>query len=281
MARIRAIKPEFFTSEDIAELTRDARLLFVGMWCWCDDGGVHPVGARALKMQVFPGDDDITVQQVADMIGQLLDRGLLHEYEVGGRRYWLVTGWEKHQYIEKPRFQYPRPDGNIPTRCVPVRVAKQEVTAPLPLPEEQPVNTVTPVTLMEPEEPKPPKRAKKKTPLADNPVTPEFLEFWEKCPRTNCARGEAWVSYQRAVNNGAKHEEIIYGLAEYNRFLDATGTFAAHATTWLNNKRWGLDYNAAIATHEMQNGRRNKPSSHDKLGAAWASAVAEASDQQD
>jgi hypothetical protein len=32
MARIRSIKPEFFTSISIADLSRDARLMFIGMW---------------------------------------------------------------------------------------------------------------------------------------------------------------------------------------------------------------------------------------------------------
>jgi len=32
MARIRTIKPEFWTAEQVMELSRDARLLFIGMW---------------------------------------------------------------------------------------------------------------------------------------------------------------------------------------------------------------------------------------------------------
>lgn len=41
MARIRTIKPEFWTAEQVMELSRDARLLFIGMWNFCDDAGVH------------------------------------------------------------------------------------------------------------------------------------------------------------------------------------------------------------------------------------------------
>ncbi|MBE2258678.1 MAG: hypothetical protein J0L59_08770 [Xanthomonadales bacterium] len=107
MARIRTIKPEFFTSEQLAECSPNARLLFIGMWCFCDDQGIHPASPARLKMEVYPG-DDFTRDQVADMADELVRHGLLHEYEVEGEKYWLVTGW-KHQKIDKPSKKYPLP----------------------------------------------------------------------------------------------------------------------------------------------------------------------------
>ena len=41
MARIRSIKPEFWTAEQVMECSPMARLLFIGMWNFCDDGGNH------------------------------------------------------------------------------------------------------------------------------------------------------------------------------------------------------------------------------------------------
>ena len=119
MARIRTIKPEFFTSEQLAECSPNARLLFIGMWCFCDDQGVHPASAARLKMEVYPG-DDFTKDQVADMAAELVRHGLLHEYEAEGEKYWLVTGW-KHQKIDKPSKKYPLPvaeDSPNPPRMV-------------------------------------------------------------------------------------------------------------------------------------------------------------------
>lgn len=109
MARIRTVKPEFFTSEQVAECSTNARLLFVGMWCFCDDQGVHPASTARLKMEVFPA-DDFTKEQVADMVAELVAHDLLQEYEVEGQKYWLVTGW-KHQKIDKPSKKYPLPLG--------------------------------------------------------------------------------------------------------------------------------------------------------------------------
>lgn len=39
MARIRTIKPEFFTSEDIVSLSPLARLFYVSLWCEADREG--------------------------------------------------------------------------------------------------------------------------------------------------------------------------------------------------------------------------------------------------
>lgn len=109
MARIRTIKPEFCTSAQVAECSRNARLLFVLMWMHCDDNGVHPASAKQLRMECFPGDDDMTAAAVQALVDELKAQGLLVEYENSGARYWHVTGW-KHQRIDKPQpGKYPLP----------------------------------------------------------------------------------------------------------------------------------------------------------------------------
>jgi uncharacterized phage protein (TIGR02220 family) len=109
MARIRTIKPDFWTSEQIAELSPIARLLFIGMWNFCDDGGNHPASAKSLKMQIFPG-DDFTVATVAEWIKELLNNGLIVEYQGNdGKAYWHVTGWH-HQKIDRPHLKHPKFD---------------------------------------------------------------------------------------------------------------------------------------------------------------------------
>ena len=108
MARIRSIKPEFFSSEQIAECSMIARLLFIGMWNFCDDGGVHRASLKRLKMEIFPA-DEITLQEVERLVGELITQGLLGEFEHENERYWFVTGW-KHQKIERPSYKYPQPD---------------------------------------------------------------------------------------------------------------------------------------------------------------------------
>lgn len=127
MARIRSIKPEFFTSEQVVECSPSARLLFVGMWVFADDGGVHPASVKRLKMEVFPG-DSFSDQDVRALVDELMNANLIVEYEAEGQRYWWVPSWDKHQKIDKPTYRFPRPFGEEST--TPRRVLPEESPTP-------------------------------------------------------------------------------------------------------------------------------------------------------
>jgi hypothetical protein len=57
MARIRTIKPEFFTSEDIVSLSPLARLLYIALWCESDREGRLLWKPRTFKLRYLPADD--------------------------------------------------------------------------------------------------------------------------------------------------------------------------------------------------------------------------------
>lgn len=107
MARIRTIKPEFWTSEQVMELSPLSRLLLIGMWNFCDDAGIHPASLKTLKAKVFPA-DDVNAEQLAAMVQEWLDQGLVTAYEAEGKSFFQVTGWH-HQKIDKPNYKYPHP----------------------------------------------------------------------------------------------------------------------------------------------------------------------------
>jgi len=100
------IIPAFFTDERVVECSTTARLLFVGMWCFCDDGGCHPASVRTLKMEVFPG-DSFSVEEISAMVAELVRVELIETYHVDGKDFWHVTGWH-NQKIEHPQYKYPR-----------------------------------------------------------------------------------------------------------------------------------------------------------------------------
>ena len=56
MARIRTVKPDFFTSEDIVGLSFPARLLYVALWCEADREGRLVWRPPTFKLRYFPGD---------------------------------------------------------------------------------------------------------------------------------------------------------------------------------------------------------------------------------
>lgn len=114
MARIRTIKPEFWTSEQVMECSTNARLLFIGLWNFCDDAGRMAASSKRIKASVFPS-DDFTADDVRRMIVELSSNGLIGLYVVDGIEYLQVTGWH-HQKIDRPQTsKLPEPpDPNSP-----------------------------------------------------------------------------------------------------------------------------------------------------------------------
>jgi len=105
MARIRTIKPEFWTSEQVMECSAMARLLFIGIWNFCDDAGNHPMSPKTIKALVFPG-DDITAHAVEGLLTELVTNRLITLYEASSKQYLHVNGWH-HQKIDRPTVKHP------------------------------------------------------------------------------------------------------------------------------------------------------------------------------
>lgn len=116
MARIRTIKPEFFTSEDIVSLSPLARLFYVSLWCEADREGRFEWKPRTLKMRYLPADNcDI------DTLGQeLIDSGLVNLYEANGRTYAHIPGFTRHQVINNREqdSDLPPPPQRVKDACV-------------------------------------------------------------------------------------------------------------------------------------------------------------------
>lgn len=128
MARIRTVKPGFFTSLPVASVSPRARLLFVGLFTHVDDDGRAVYEPRLIKAAVFPLDDDITASDVASDLEALERAGLVSLYTVDGRRYLLVVGFLEHQVINKPSpSKLPAPPSS--------KAPEVPGTAPVVLPE--------------------------------------------------------------------------------------------------------------------------------------------------
>lgn len=98
MARIRTIKPDFWTDETLTECSLSARLLFIGTFNFADDNGNLEASAKQLKMKVFPADNI----DCAPLLDELIAQGLLIEYSVSGVKYLNIKGFKKHQVINRP-----------------------------------------------------------------------------------------------------------------------------------------------------------------------------------
>lgn len=109
MARIRTIKPDFFTDAALGECSMSARLTFVATWVFADDYGNLERSARQLKAQAFPY-DSVDIEQ---WMAELVEHGLLIEYESDGKKYLHIKGFERHQRVDrKSEPRYPRYEGS-------------------------------------------------------------------------------------------------------------------------------------------------------------------------
>ena len=95
MSRIRTIKPEFFTSEDIFGMTPLARLFYVSLWCESDREGRFEWKPGTFKARYLPA-DNCDINELAD---ELIAKGLIVIYEVDGKKYAEIPTFTEHQVI--------------------------------------------------------------------------------------------------------------------------------------------------------------------------------------
>ena len=72
MARKRMIDPKFWSDDKMMSLTPMHRLLFIGIWNFSDDGGIHKNSNNMLKAEVFPC-DHINVEEVGKLKNELIE----------------------------------------------------------------------------------------------------------------------------------------------------------------------------------------------------------------
>ena len=106
MARIRTVKPEFWRDEKVVSVSRDARLLFIGLLNFANDEGVVKDAPLQLKIDIFPMDNEIGVQEVGNYLDELNNIGMVSRYVANyrgeDRPFLHIRGFNNHQYISNP-----------------------------------------------------------------------------------------------------------------------------------------------------------------------------------
>jgi hypothetical protein len=92
MARIRTIKPDFFSSEDIVSLSALARLYYIALWCEADREGRLEWRPGTFKLRYFPA-QKVDMEALGE---ELVGRGLVVFY--GDGLAWIPT-FLKHQHV--------------------------------------------------------------------------------------------------------------------------------------------------------------------------------------
>lgn len=260
MARIRTIKPEFWTNERVMECSVTARLLFIGMWNFADDLGRLPLSAKTIKAQIFPS-DDISGDAILRMVGELSTNGLVLTYEVDGRQYIQIVGWQ-HQRIDKPQ----------PGKCPgPVDGYSKSIHGMV-------------ATEGKGEEGKGEEGNSKANALGAHAprerADERFAEFWLAYPRRDGPnpRKPAEQRFSSLVKAGVDPGMMIEAakkLAVDEAARGNVGTrFIPQAVTWLNQQRWA-DHAAVAAQQQAEAAEHLASQVHVKADTpqwrAWAS----------
>jgi hypothetical protein len=101
MARIRSIKPSFWSDPDVAGLRRDARLLCIGLISNADDEGRFIASPTAISGVVFPH-DKLTSSTIRRWRDDIAKAGIIELYSVDGHDYGWFPKWKTHQRVNKP-----------------------------------------------------------------------------------------------------------------------------------------------------------------------------------
>lgn len=233
MARIRTIKPTFFTSLTIADLTVEQRLTFIGLWTHVDDDGRCVYDPRLIKAAIWPLDDR-SVAEVEDDVRALTESSLITHYVVSDRSYLTVNGWAEHQRINRPVAS------KLPA------LSEGEIR-PLTCSDEDSRRTHVQLTEDSLRERKG-REGKGRTTSSDlsDEIEDRFDEFWQQYPRRDGKQDarKAWAQVTKKVDA----QTILDGLAAYAFRPDPQ--FIPMPASWLRGQRWE-DEGASV--HQLRN----------------------------
>lgn len=217
MARIRTIKPEFWTDERLTECSLSARLLFIGMLNFSDDNGNQAHSAKRLKMQIFPAD----AIDVAPLLAELVAQRIVIEYSVGEEKYLHIKGFRKHQVINRPSSTtIPQPECSVQKH------------------ETHGVLTESSVTEGKGRERK--EHTSKPKDISGKPEVSEgFANFWKTWPSSDrkTARMECFKRWKAKGLEGSTAEIIAHveGVRDTKKW---TSGYAPAPLTYLNQQHW-------------------------------------------
>lgn len=110
--RIRTVKPECWQDERVGALSRDSRLLWIGLLTMADDQGRFRALPSAIVGHVFPYDQD-AARKIERWLDEIAGAGMIELYEAAGVRYGAFPTWLRHQKINRPQpSQLPPPPGS-------------------------------------------------------------------------------------------------------------------------------------------------------------------------
>lgn len=106
----RILKESICTNEQIDKLSPFDEIVFYRLIVNADDYGIFDGRPSILRSRLFPL-KDIRNSQIENAIHNLASVELVSTYEVDGKPFVRLLGWERNQQIRARKSKYPGPDG--------------------------------------------------------------------------------------------------------------------------------------------------------------------------
>lgn len=241
MARIRTIKPEFFTSEDIVSLSPLARLLYVALWCEADKEGRMVWKPRTFKLRYLPADNC----SAEDLCAELIEAGLVVLYEDGAYAY--IPKFARHQHIN-PRESasvLPEPDARAQKSTRKQRVTTRHDASA----REDDAQVGREGKGKEGEGMNNPPSPRKRGSAGDD----GFDAFWAAYPNKT-AKQAAAKAFEKLSPSADLLDEMLQAIARqktWPKWVKDGGQYIPNPSTWLNGGEWANQPPAVMAVqHE-------------------------------
>ena len=269
MARIRTIKPEFWSDSKTGTLSDKATKLFIGLLNFCDDYGVIQFDIAEFTAKIFPFENfrdcsRVLAQAICD---EILPKGLASIFSVNfdhedeSNNFLWVKNFERHQRVDRPgkpllpgwesgdnpkyyakknNFEYSALGINNEGEISEFREYSRVVANIRPGKERNSKgkdnNPPTPLSGVA----NAPKPSRRKASVMTKTQEGLFDRFWEAYPR-KLSKGQAekaWLSIKPDEQLLATMIEAIERTKEHEDWQREGGKFIPYPATWLNAKRW-------------------------------------------
>lgn len=232
--RIRSIRPEFYDSESMGNVSWDARFVFECLWSYVQDNGVNRDNARMIRGTCMPYDGDEVIPRIETALDELEDAGCIVRYEWRGKHLLWLPNFLTYQKITNPSVcLFPTPEE------ADVREVSPDTRETLPDTARHCQTLATGVGVGDRSSSGKSANALSTRTRASTPTTdaytPEFEAFWTAYPRKKDKRA-AWKAWKAALKRADPEAIITAAKAEARRPCELK--FRKYPASWLNADAW-------------------------------------------
>ena len=218
MARMRTIKPEFWTDDKVVELSLLGRLLFIGLWNFADDDGYIENSPKRIKRLIFPDQDiDVSVG-----LQELITAGFL-----------CVCDSDQGELLKICQFgEHQRPQHPVKTKFTGIVQRNHDSTIVLMSTHEVSAGRVEEsrvenISFNDVEH---------ETTTSKDEYSTDFESWWQSYPRKQ-AKGDAWKAWKSLKKALPPVQQLIDASIAYG--LNVTDPqFQKMPGPWLRARRW-------------------------------------------